>query len=404
MKWVKFAWKNLWRNRRRAGITIGITSVCAAGLLVFGGFMLFTFDSLAEMASRSSGHLVISHPEYFAKDEPAPMAFGLGSWEKMRAGLLGDDRVKYALPRINFTGLVSNGEKSVIYMGSGVDAEREFIVHGPFLDIKEGGELTRSADGMPKVMLGADMARDLNARVGNVLTILSTTSAGALNGMDFQVAGTYSTGTPELDKRSLMVDLPAAQELIATDKVSTMSIYLRDINDTGEASIVFGSMWPGQKITHWSELAFFYHKVRGLYSRIFGVFGIIILIVSLMSVANTVSMTVMERTREIGSMRAMGAYPGEILSNFALESALTGLIGSAAGMAIAGVVTVWLAYAGIMMPPAPGMNRGYPLIISFSWEMYLVVGAVMTVVTVIGGALAARRGVKISVVEALAHV
>lgn len=404
MKWIKFAWMNLWRNKRRTALTLGITAVGTAAMLVFGGFMLFTFVSLEEMAARDSGHVILSHAKYFKEDEPAPMGYGLTSWRAIADRLKQDTRVKYILPRINFTGLISNGEKSVIYIASGVDAEQEFLVHGQFLDVKKGRALTHDPKGVPQVMLGIDMAKDLKAAVGGVLTMLTTTSKGVLNGMDVQVAGIYATGVPELDKRALMVDLATAQELLMTDKVSTLSAYLHDSGQSVAAGKDFGALYPELGITQWSDLAFFYHKVRALYVRIFGVFGIIIVIVVGLSVANTMMMTVVERTREIGTMRALGAFPAQVMTNFILESGIVGFVGALAGMLIAGATTVILKHAGVMMPPPPGSNVGYPLLINFSLEMYVAVGAVLTLITMFGSIFAARKGVKRPIVEALAHV
>lgn len=404
MKWIKFAWMNLWRNKRRAALTLGITAVGTAAMLVFGGFMLFTFVSLEEMAARESGHVILSHAKYYIEDEPAPMAYGIASWRAIADRLKQDGRVRYALPRINFTGLISNGEKSVIYIASGVDAEQEFLVHGPFLDVKKGNVLTHDPKGVPQVMLGADMAKDLKASIGGVLTMLTTTSKGVLNGIDVQVAGIYATGIPEMDKRALMVDLATAQELLMTDKVSTISAYLRDGDQSIAAGRDFGALYPELGITQWSDLAFFYHKVHALYIRIFGVFGVIIVIVVGLSVSNTMMMTVVERTREIGTMRAMGAFPAQVLMNFILESGIVGFVGALAGMLIAGATTVILSYAKVMMPPPPGSNVGYPLLINFSWKMYIVVGVILTLITMFGGVFAARKGVKKPIVEALAHV
>lgn len=80
LKWIKFAWMNVWRNRRRSLVTAGITATGVCGLLFFGGFVLFTYESLQEMAARAQGHVLIAHEDYFDKEEEAPMAFGLDKW------------------------------------------------------------------------------------------------------------------------------------------------------------------------------------------------------------------------------------------------------------------------------------------------------------------------------------
>ena len=77
MKWLLFAIKNVLRNRRRSLVTVLIAAVGTAGVLIGGGFALFTYQSLAEMAARDSGHLILAHQDYFARDEDTPMQFGL---------------------------------------------------------------------------------------------------------------------------------------------------------------------------------------------------------------------------------------------------------------------------------------------------------------------------------------
>ncbi len=162
--------------------------------------------------------------------------------------------------------------------------------------------------------------------------------------------------------------------------------------------------YPDQGVKAWHELAFFYHKVRDLYAIIFGMMGIIILVVVLLSVANTMSMAVLERTREIGVMAAMGAFPWQILWNLICESMLIGLFGALLGVVLAGSLTAILPFANVMMPPPPGSNVGYPLMLNFSATAYAMISVMMVAITMVGGFLAARKGVKKSIVEALAYV
>jgi len=403
MKWFSFAWKNVWRNRRRSITTAVITGIGSAAMLIFAGYMFFTFESLSEMSARQNGHLIISHASYFEDDEPSPMAYGLDGWKAIQKQLKDMPEVKQALPRIQFTGLISNGDKSKIFIGSGVDAEYEFEIQGPFLDIRQGTLLNPDSE-MPEVMLGVDLARSLNVRPGDMLTLLGTTSDGVLNGLDVKLVGTVATGSPEMDQRALTVSLAIAQELMNTEAVSTLSTYLYRTEQADSLLPKLQMRYPDQGVKAWHELAFFYHKVRDLYAIIFGMMGIIILVVVLLSVANTMSMAVLERTREIGVMAAMGAFPWQILWNLICESMLIGLFGALLGVVLAGSLTAILPFANVMMPPPPGSNVGYPLMLNFSATAYAMISVMMVAITMVGGFLAARKGVKKSIVEALAYV
>ena len=160
--WLKFAVQNTLRNRRRSLVTVTIAALGTAAILLAGGFALFTYESLAEAQARESGHLVIGKPEQFVKDEETPLQYGLDDVAKLRAQLLADSQVRAVLPRVDFSGLVSNGDKSVVMIGLGVEPDAEFSVKGPFLTITEGEVLSNGANGSkgPEIMLGDALARN----------------------------------------------------------------------------------------------------------------------------------------------------------------------------------------------------------------------------------------------------
>jgi hypothetical protein len=116
----------------------------------------------------------------------------------------------------------------------------------------------------------------------------------------------------------------------------------------------------------WRDLAVFYQAVRALYNRIFGILGLIMVVIVAFAMSNTLGMAVVERTREIGTLRAIGTQPGEVVRNFVLEGAAIGAAGAVIGMLLAGATTLALLFAGIEMPPPPGRSVGYPLLLSFS--------------------------------------
>ncbi len=184
MKWLKLAFKNVLRNKRRAVITMLITTLGVASILVGGGFANYTYVGLREMAARDSGHLIIAHQDYFTKDEETSMQYGLSNYQALAEELRADEHIRYILPRIEFSGLISNGDKSSIFIGAGVDPAGEFKVKGPFLTLVEGSVLSRreSADD-PRIVIGKNMARSMGVKPGDSLTLMSTTVDGGLNAL-----------------------------------------------------------------------------------------------------------------------------------------------------------------------------------------------------------------------------
>lgn len=181
-------------------------------------------------------------------------------------------------------------------------------------------------------MLGVDLASNLSVNVGDWITLLATTTDGALNAYDFKVRGIYSTGVPELDKRQLYVHINSAQSLLGSDKVSALSVFLFDTCLTNKVEQQVATILNKQKpsfgdqeveITPWQERAFFYLKVKDLYDRIFGIMGAVMALVVFVALFNTMTMSVTERTREIGTLSALGSYPREIIAGFLREAGFT---------------------------------------------------------------------------------
>ncbi len=405
MKWLKLAIKNVLRNRRRAIVTMLITAVGVSAILVGGGFANFTYVSLKEMAARSSGHLIVAHKNYFEREESIPMEYGLDDYKALAKTFKSDKEVRYAIPRIEFTGLISNGEKSTIFMGTGVDAKYEFRVKGPFLIVEEGSVLSkRETEDDPKIMLGNKLAKSLKAKVNDSLTLITTTVDGGLNAIDVTVQGIFSTGVPEVDKRSIMVTLQTAQSLMATQKVSSVALHLRDTESTFDKYAELSSQYPDLAWQTWLDKAFFYVGVKNLYNRIFGLLGFIIIMMVFFSIYNTVSMSVVERTREIGTLRAIGTYSREVTRNFILEGAVIGIIGAIVGILIAFLISFGLSLADIQMPPPPGRTNSYPLVISIPNNLYLVTAFVSAMLCIVAAWLSSHKAAKKSIVGALSHV
>jgi putative ABC transport system permease protein len=151
------------------------------------------------------------------------------------------------------------------------------------------------------------------------------------------------------------------------------------------------------------DQAFFYQAVRDLYNRIFGALGLIIGLIVVFVVTNAMAMAIIERTREIGTLRALGTLPSQLLRTLGMEGMVLGGVGAIGGAIMALGVTVLLLVVPVQMPPPPGQSKGYPLIISFDFTMYAVTMLTMVALTVLASVWVARKTVHMPVVDALAH-
>lgn len=401
-RWIDFAVRNTRRNRRRSVVTVAVAALGTAAILLAGGFALSTYASLAEISARLSGHVVLGKPAQFDADEETPLQHGLDDPAALTRQLQADPHVRFVLPRIAFTGLLSNGDKSTVMVGSGIDPDAEFAVKGPYLKVVAGEVLTSGVKDA-EVMLGDGLAKSLKAEPGAVLTMLASTTDGALNAIDVRVRGIFVTGTPEIDKRAVMTDVATAQRLLVSDRVSTLGVYLDRMDGTEAAQRRLAAAHPALAVQTWLDQATMYRSVRAIYNIIFGALGAIIGAIVVFVVANAMAASIVERTREIGTLRTLGTAPGQLLRSLSVEGLVLGGVGAAGGAIVAAALSLLLVVFPVQMPPPPGRSTGYPLSIAIDPLLYAAVIGAMVLFAMLASAWIARRTVRRPLVAALAH-
>jgi putative ABC transport system permease protein len=240
------------------------------------------------------------------------------------------------------------------------------------------------------------------------LTLLAMTSDGALNGVDVQIVGIVNSGVAEMDARSLRITLSAAQRLLQSDRVTNLVVGLDKTENTDQAAEELAPRLHGLPqslvLKKWIDLATYYKQVRSLFSMIFIFLGVIVFFMVLMSSINTLLMTMFERTREIGTMLAMGTPRGWIVALFMLEATLIGVLGALGGVVAGNLLGFLLNHSGIHLPPPPGNT--VPMSFKVLYEPALMIGSSLLVILSLAFAsiLPAIRASRLQIAEALAHV
>jgi putative ABC transport system permease protein len=407
MRLLLFALKNITRNKRRSTTMLGMIALGSMALLLAGGYAAATFRGLRENTiANGLGHLQIGGPG-FREEEPKPLASGLTDVASIRRIARQQPHVRAAAARVEFNGLASNGEKSVVFLGRGVEPDQEYGTAGFTLAMRSGKPLSSSA-GTSEAVLGVGLANSLRVGVGDRVTLLAQTVDGAINGADVQVVGTYTTGIKEMDDRALLVRLDTAQLILNTTKVSKLIVVLDDTSQTEavkaslSAALASGTNERTEMAT-WSDLATFYHQVRGLYSGIFIFLGVIIVGLVILSSGNAMTMAVMERVKEIGTLMALGTSRSLVLVMFVTEGFGLGLLGGIAGALFGWIAARVINSAQIMLPPPPTFSRGVLLNIDIIPTLWMAVPVLMLLTLLIASVLPAARAARLRITDALGH-
>ena len=141
-----------------------------------------------------------------------------------------------------------------------------------------------------------------------------------------------------------------------------------------------------------------------LYLGIFGFMGLVLVLVVLLAAANTMMMAAAERTREIGTLRALGTRPLAIKQMFIAEGLILAIAGCVGGALISLAIRAVLNHAGLTLPPPPGVSHGVPLHVNLYPTAYAAGALAMSTTLVIASWFPARRAARMSIIEALAHV
>jgi len=189
-----------------------------------------------------------------------------------------------------------------------------------------------------------------------------------------------------------------------TARVSSLGVFLSDMDATDGARSRIAAALPQLAVQTWLEQAVFYRSVKELYNRIFGALGLVIGVIVVFVVTNAMAMAIIERTREIGTLRALGTLPGQLTRSLALEGLVLGGAGALLGALIALAVSLALIVLPVEMPPPPGRSNGYPLQIVMDPGLYAATLVAMVALSMLASAWVARRTVTKPVVDALAHV
>jgi putative ABC transport system permease protein len=237
---------------------------------------------------------------------------------------------------------------------------------------------------------------------GDRVNLVTSTREGAANTLDFEIVGVARSLSKEYDARSVRLPLQAAQELTDVAGASAFVVLLARTEDTGRARAMLASrLPPGLEVKTWHELDDFYKNTAALYERQFGFLQGVILVMVLLGVANSMNMTLHERTAEFGIMRALGRTGREVFLLAIAEAALLGAIGALAGV-IAGAALAWLISAiGIPMAPPPNSESGFHARIQVVPVVLAAAFALGLLAAVCGSLVPARHVTRVPLSDAL---
>ena len=397
----RMAARNVRRHRARTAMTVAAVAFGVIALILSGGFVQDIFIQLGEAVIHSqSGHLQVARSGFHSAGSRRPDQYLIANPASDTEQIAALPQVADVMGRIAFSGLLSNGATDFSIIGEGVEADKEARL-GTYLTIRAGRQMAKGdAYG---ILLGEGVASALNLKPGNRVSLLVTTRDGAMNTLEFEVIGIFQSFSKDYDARAVRIPLADAQELLDTQGVNILVVSLHHTRDTARAANEIRALvdQQGLEVKTWQELNDFYDKTVELYDRQFGVLRLIVLAMVLLSVANTVNMSIFERVGEFGTMRALGNRGLDLFLLVVAESVVIGLIGAVMGALLGIGLAIGISAIGIPMPPPPNANLGYVAQIRIVPTAVLGAMSIGFIATVLASILPAIRVARVPVVDAL---
>ncbi len=466
MLW-RIAFRNLFRNRRRSLMTMLAIAVGAIAIVLFGAFVGFIRVALKTFTIEKVGHLAVFRAGYFDYGGGNPAAFGIAGYGDI-IRLIRDDpaiaaKLNVVTPTISLTGIAGNFaiNASKTFFGTGfVPSDRDRMLRWderqvfrnrrrPASGLRDDDEgrgivgvglarmlglcqplgLTDCPPRPPAMMAApggepepADIAAlaqaDRAASPGSGapgeprLDLLAATAAGAPNVVSLVVAGAEQQGARELDDNFIAMHFALAQRLLygrGEPKATAIVLQLHRTEDLAavRARLVqlFRERHLDLETRDFIERQPFYQQAIDMLDTIFLFIASIMGIIVLFTVVNTMGMSVMERTNEIGTSRALGVRRGGIRRMFVLEGAMLGALGATVGIVLAELIGMTFNAAGLTWVP-PGYAAPSPLRVLTSGVWPLLGGAWLGLVAMatVAAVVPANRAARLKVVDALRHV
>lgn len=399
----RLATRNLRRNTQR---TLVATLTVAFGIVAFllaGGFIAWIFEQMREDTIHSQlGHVQIVRPGYFEKGIADPYAYLLPEQSAEQESVEQMEGFGSLAPRLSFSGLVSHEDTSIAFVGEGIDPVREKPISSK-VTIVSGRDLEK--DNENSALLGEGLARSLGVQAGDSVVLLATAANGSASAVEVVVAGTFATISKEYDDSALRLPIQIARKLMKVRGATSWVVLLDKTERTDDSVQHLESALPGDKfeVIPWSHLADFYNKTVVLFSKQVNVVKFIIGVIIVLTISNTQMMSVLERTREIGTSLAIGQRRRAVLRMFVAEGVLIGLIGGVLGVVLGFVFAQLISTVGIPMPPPPGMARGFLGEILIVPELASEALILALVTTFLASVLPAFKASRMNIVDALRH-
>ncbi|MDI6871052.1 MAG: ABC transporter permease [Bacillota bacterium] len=377
----RLAVKNLWRHKRRTLLTVvviafGVMLHATTDSLLAG----FEEDSFRAMVRYETGEVILTAAGYWADRKELPKGPAIPEAGQVAARVRRMTGVRGATPQLVFAAALNNGVEELPVKAIGADPRTDGDVLGLHQVVKAGRYLR---PGRNEALLGQDLTDLMDLKVGDTFTLVLRTKASAFEATDLTVAGLLKSPDPAVNDGTVYLPLDVAQ---GATGLGTAATHILVAGQAGYRNVRplreelrqgLSGLGPALDLHTWEDAAADLLAVSRSKRSFFSVTLGLIAVLAGLGVANSILLAGIERTREVGTLKALGLTEGQVTRLFMLEGLGLGLFGGLLGALAATGTVAYLALVGLDYSMFSGYNLGLPIELAFrgAWNFPTILSA-----------------------------
>ncbi len=400
----KVALRNVFRNKRRTAFSLGVIVLGVAILCIVIGFVSDSLNGIKRSLVFTVGSVQIADPRYWDNTAKGyEYLIAPETLDRVVALLKSDLRVTGYTEELGFAGLIGNEKNSTLLVSSGL------IPKNPIYDysnlIVNGQPL--SNDGSPQIIIGRKMAETLNVKPGDLINIATGTASGSFNAISAKIVGILRYNDLETEGQIGLVPISFAQKLLRTAGIDKILVKLPSPDDaegfTKELQAKLDAQGIALRVRPWQELSSLYSSIKGFYDVFAGFTDIGVFILVFFSVLEVLTMSFLERTREVGTIRAVGTWRSQVFVMFLMEGIILGFLGGLLGVLVGTGLGALINNGRVMWLP-PGAIESVPLQIQIGLSVAITPFLTALISTFLSTLYPAWKTARRQIVSALSYV
>jgi putative ABC transport system permease protein len=406
---VSLAWKNLWRNKLRSAVIITAIAIGIIGGVISNGLMTGMADQRINSAiANEVSNIQIQNPRFLLNHE---IQYTLPSKTNWVEALSKYPEVKGVSSRLDCQAMASSASAGAGITAFGIvpaDEQKVSDIHKHLI----AGEYLNNSQRLP-ALIGKKLAKKLDLGMGDRLIVTLSDTSGTITSGAFKIVGIYKTSNDLFDAASVFVRKKDLAAILSLSPNTTHQVAIRLKDNIATDRLVnrlnkeFKTAIDQKQILirSWKQIDPLLQSMIDMMNMFSYIFMMVILVALAFGIVNTMVMAIMERTREIGMLMALGLNKKKTFTMIMLETIFLSLVGAIVGLVVSLLIVHHYALTGFdLSAMGKGMNSiGYSAIVFFrvDTDFYVTTVFMVAIIAIISAISPARKALKLQPATAI---